>query len=951
MIILKSFLLLFGLFNGITVFGQTVENNRSTEPLDPEIYFGQLDNGFRYYIKPVDTENSKVLMSLYIKVGHSHEGKDKRDVAHFLEHMAALHTKNFTHLYSNTKLLNSIGMDMIDVRANTGIEYTQYQFNFPVDADSKKALETGLSWFHGIVGREVEFQKDDVDVQRKAIYEEIVGRHYKDNYIQSKMFNAIYGSGADLIKPENYEHYFQNLDIKKIIRFYKDWYRPDLASLVVVGNIKDVEAMEHQIRKMFSKLQVNPDSRPHEDWHLNYLRRPCQFVVLENDVEAFGGLSNDEVGIYTLIRNSKYQERGTWAGVKRGLIKELLKNVVRIRFDYYQKYTHQTSYKLHYNYSRSGNLIRVIAGEGKERKGLQQAFGILKDIKSNGITKEEWDKIRKDKLQGMQNIEDNPHYWKKAIWSYDVYGEALPVNKNQRLQKWLENLSLDELHTWFLEVLSEMPDDIGIIAAKGNKALSYTEKKVRHWIEEAAPIANIYKPTAPESLMSKEEVSRLPDVVYTKRENPELRVKELKFENGVKVVLQNVDSTPDKVLVHGFSPKGISCFSKDEYCSAVFAPTIFNYSGVGRWNKFELEQFFAETSFPYGIEHYIDYATSGIKGEATLSDLEDLLQLIYLYFTAPRKDTKTFTRWKNEEKEMYLHRQSGVLNFDMKDKLITSIAKDSTIVTPGGTRRFKSSKGIGLDEAYQAYKNIYGNARNFTFLISGKYPEEKIIYLLTKYLGNLPGDDKSIDCLPPVLPREIHKVSLYKEMTPEEGLDNAKIRWWYVWPMDTSYNWQEDIKLDFLGRVIMREVQNIRDVKKRGVYIAYAGKQNMSSLQWSTISINVDCTTEEWGLVLGDMEEIERELKEKKLTTDMFNIVARWLIEKYQAAIANDNVQEKSKKLYQYYRHGENIVTIEEVLNYIQSLTREDILKTAKKYLKEQYRSEYIAKSKMVDTP
>ena len=41
-----------------------------------------------------------------------------------------------------------------------------------------------------------------------------------------------------------------------ILKFYKDWYRPDLQALIVVGDI-NVDSMEIQIKKLFGDLK-NP---------------------------------------------------------------------------------------------------------------------------------------------------------------------------------------------------------------------------------------------------------------------------------------------------------------------------------------------------------------------------------------------------------------------------------------------------------------------------------------------------------------------------------------------------------------------------------------------------------------------------------------------------------------------------------------------------------------------
>ena len=58
----------------------------------------------------------------------------------------------------------------------------------------------------------------------------------------------------------------QNFKPDALRRFHKDWYRPDLMALVVVGDV-NVDEMEQKIKANFSKYQ-NPNARKRVDYEM-----------------------------------------------------------------------------------------------------------------------------------------------------------------------------------------------------------------------------------------------------------------------------------------------------------------------------------------------------------------------------------------------------------------------------------------------------------------------------------------------------------------------------------------------------------------------------------------------------------------------------------------------------------------------------------------------------------
>ena len=95
-------------------------------PVDPELHYGTLPNGFTYYIRHNATPPGRAHFWLVHKVGSVMEEENERGLAHFLEHMAFTGTKNYNDvLLYNYLTRNGLAFGT-DVNATTSYDDTQY---------------------------------------------------------------------------------------------------------------------------------------------------------------------------------------------------------------------------------------------------------------------------------------------------------------------------------------------------------------------------------------------------------------------------------------------------------------------------------------------------------------------------------------------------------------------------------------------------------------------------------------------------------------------------------------------------------------------------------------------------------------------------------------------------------------------------------------------------------
>jgi zinc protease len=156
-------------------------------------------------------------------------------------------------------------------------------------------------------------------------------------------------------------------------------------------------------------------------------------------------------------------------------------------------------------------------------------------------------------------------------------------------------------------------------------------------------------------------------------------------------------------------------------------------SGVGKFSAIDLSNMLKgkSTSVSASIGNYSEY----MNGSTIPREMETMLQLVYLYFTSPRKDKEAFESYKTRQKQYYANLAA--------DPQIYFIGEFQKLMTRNNFRGGALPKPtdfdkIDLDRALSFYKERFANAGDFTFMFVGAFQEATIRPLLEKYIGSLP---------------------------------------------------------------------------------------------------------------------------------------------------------------------------------------------------------------------
>src|SRR5215831_3555897 len=228
-------------------------------PVDPEATVGTLPNGLRYYVRGNAKPPKRAELRLVVRAGSVLEDDDQRGLAHYVEHMLFEGTEHFPR-QSIIDFLGSLGLSLgADANAATSYDETQYTLRVPTDVPGAldRALLVMEDWAHAAT-----FDQSGIDRERGIVLAEWrlhldADQRTQDKVIGAQLAGSRYADRPPIGKPDIIEH----AQREQLMRFYNDWYRPDLMAVIVVGDV-DRDAVAAMIKEHFASLTAPSPERP-----------------------------------------------------------------------------------------------------------------------------------------------------------------------------------------------------------------------------------------------------------------------------------------------------------------------------------------------------------------------------------------------------------------------------------------------------------------------------------------------------------------------------------------------------------------------------------------------------------------------------------------------------------------------------------------------------------------
>ena len=212
----------------------------------PKHFTKTLKNGLEVVVIPMANHSGVITTDIYYKVGSRNEVMGKSGMAHMLEHLSFKSTKKLKEGEFDTIVKSRGGVN----NAATGFDKTHYYIK---TASKNLAMTFGLfsELMHNLNLTDEEFQKE-----RDVVAEE--RRLRTDNnpmgYLYFRVFNTHFTYHPYHWLPIGFMEDIQSWKIEDIRAFYKRYYQPNNAVLVVAGDIEPQEVFE-EAEKHFGSIK------------------------------------------------------------------------------------------------------------------------------------------------------------------------------------------------------------------------------------------------------------------------------------------------------------------------------------------------------------------------------------------------------------------------------------------------------------------------------------------------------------------------------------------------------------------------------------------------------------------------------------------------------------------------------------------------------------------------
>ena len=776
-------------------------------PVDKNVKIGHLENGLTYYIR--HNAFPEHVASFYIaqKVGSINENDDQRGLAHLLEHLAFNGTEHFKG-NSLQDYLQSIGVEYgRNLNAYTSIDKTVYYFT-DVPTTRTSAVDSCMlilkDWSNGI-----SLTKEAINDERDVVHNEYRLRMVGQQLMLERNLPKLYqGEKYGYRMPIGLMSVVDGCDPETLRAYYRKWYRPDNQAIIIVGDI-DVDHVEAQIKKLFSGIKVPKNAA-----------KVVPVPVADNDTAIYVIDKNKEQKfdmINIMMKTDAIPDslKGDMSYLIEGYLRSVVSSMIGARLaeqtreadcPFLQGSAGIGSYLI--SGTKDAFSISGVAKPGKVKEAYAAFLREAKRVRDFGFTATEYARAKENFMSGMETMYENRNKMKNEQFTtqyVDHFTDNEPIpsleDEYKIYQMVVPNLPVEIINNSMKNLISETDTNfVSMVLMKEAEGVSYpTEQELAAIVKQVrgekleAYVDNVKQ----EPLMaSAPKAGSIKKVV----ENKVLGFKKLTLSNGAKVVLKKTDYKDNEIRVAGSANVGYSAFQNDPI-NAANASTVWEVSGLAGFTGNDLQKMLAGKQCSVGLT--MSPFRHGIAGTSTPKDLETMMQLLYLSMTNLTKDEKAFENLKNTYVTV-LSNKSNNPNMVYQDSIQSTLYLGNKLALLPNAEDIQN---INYDRVLDMQKQLYGNAKDFTFYFVGNYDEKVLLPLIEQYIASLP--NKGMKLKNQKIPYAKGEVKNIFTKAMENPQSQAREMWFVKLP---AYTQKTAVLADVSARLLeMKYLRSIRE--------------------------------------------------------------------------------------------------------------------------------------------
>ena len=891
-------------------------------PVDPNVRIGKLSNGLTYYIRKNTQPAKKVELRLAVNAGAVLEDEDQRGLAHFMEHMNFNGSKHFPK-NELVDYLQKVGVKFgADLNAYTGFDETVYIL--PISTEDPNVVEKGFTVIEDWAGNNL-LDKTEIEKERGVVLEESrLSKGSQQRMLKQyfpKLFN---GSKYAERLPIGRDSIIQYFKPEVLQRFYKQWYRPDLMAVIVVGDI-DPAVAEQKIKAHFGGFKNPANEKPRPSIIPIQARTKPEAMVI-TDEEA----TNTILQVFNFIRPAKKIK--TWADYRQSIIDELINNLINQRL---QELTQKENPPFVYGFAGKQNFIRgyetfftaAVLGNNTAEEAANALFGETERARIYGFLPTEIDRAKAAMLNEAEQAfkEKDKSESGRLVQGYlqnFLQGEPVPGAENHYkfVKQVLPTITANEINA----VAKKMPaatnafalltaptstkDKLPTNAALLSDVVAASKQTVKPY-EEKAIAANLMEGNISSGKLVNET------------KNTKLATTDLTLSNGVTITIKPTTFKNDEILMDAWRWGGWQRFPLADKDNAKNAAQIVGVMGVKDMSPTDLEKFLSGKTVD--VTPYINDYEEGIQGSSSVKDFETFLQLVNLYFTQPRKDQGLFNSFITKTKAQLQFLKSNPRAF-YSDTLTKIVYNNSPWVS--AVPKPEDFDNVSADKALDIYKQIFGNADGMHFTFVGNVDIDKAKPLLEKYLGSLPSQKREHQFKDngarPV--KGVVEANIKKGKEPQSLVT-------VLWTGETQYNNEDKLALKALIDALnIKVIEKLRE-ELGGMYSGgLSGSIQKRPYVHYQISASIPCGPENVDKLTNALFDIIKNAQEGKIPQTDLDKVKETLKKQYKVSIQeNEPWLDNLSQAFIDQNNPEDILTYEQ---RVDALTLQDLQKAAQKF-------------------
>lgn len=794
---MKHFLTIVALFFACNIYAQQGKIDN-----DNTIRKGILPNGMTYYIR--HNAQTKGVADFYIaqKVGSILEEKRQRGLAHFLEHMAFNGTKHFPGNTLQPGIVawcESVGIKFgANLNAYTSVDQTVYNISAaPVTREGviDSCLLILNDWSHELL-----LTDKEIDKERGVIEEEWRTRRsgMAMQRLSEQAMPVIYaGTKYSDCMPIGNIDIVRTFPYNDLRDYYSKWYRPDLQAIIVVGDINE-DKIEEKIKKLFAKIPL-PQNPAHRIYYpIGNNEKMILYTATDKEQPTVN------FTLYMKRDVTPKQERNTIQNYADDYKTNILRMAINDRLEELSRTKNAPFISASV---RSGNFFLAstkdafelsgVLKEGKAIEAIQLLVGEVERARANGITIDELKRGKAEMLSYAENDYNdrsnrrNGEFVEQCVQNFLEETPIIEPEKELEIVRKLDKtVTIDDVNALAKTIITNQNQVVTMFGPDKNTFKMPTNSSIENAILKAQK--QHYTPYKTQNTLTERLITKLPKPGSIISERTyKYGYTEFTLSNGLKVYVRPTNFEPDEVNLKLFSLGGKNIYPDSEMPNLTYLMAGATIGGVAQYNDLTLEKMLAGKTAT--VTPFIDNDTRGMAGTSNVKDTKTLLELVYLYFTQPRKDPQAFKNLMEQQQEF-------LTNAHVNPMLAYN---DTLHKVAYATNRMESMnkeqlKRVNYNRIMHIYKELFANAANFKLILTGNININKLRPLLCQYIATLPSNNtkETIGTYEPKLVDGKKTYIFHKKQTTPTAITTIVIKG------KMEYNNRNELLMDAIGQLL-----------------------------------------------------------------------------------------------------------------------------------------------------